>query len=165
MKLNNRGWGLQELLVGLGVLFFCLLLIVSLINRNFKQLGDTINRIDQSKQDKSPTTEEENPKTEEKEFRSYKEIEISLISAAKKYSEDIYGDDLQEGDNITVTVRSLIREQYLEKISDLEDENVICSGYVTFSKHGNHVSYNPYLKCGNHYKTSGYLERLDVDIE
>ncbi len=158
MKLNNRGWGLQELLVGLGVLFFCLLLIVSLINRNFKQLGDTLNR------ENSQTTNQR-PVTEEKEFQSYKDIEASLTKAAREYNEDIYGDDLQEGDNITVTVRSLIREQYLEKIVDLEDEDITCSGYVTFSKRGNHVSYSPYLKCGSHYQTNGYLERLDVNVE
>lgn len=158
MKLDKGGWGLQELLVGLGVLFFCLLLIVSLINRNFKQLGDALSRNEHPEQDKKPATEE-------KDFHSYKEMEISLTNAAKKYNEDIYGDDLQEGDNITVTVRSLIREQYLEKMVDLEDDNITCSGYVTFLKHGTHVSYSPYLKCGSHYKTSGYLQRLDATVE
>ncbi len=162
MKLDNKGWGLQELLVGIGVLLFCLLLIVSLINRNFRRLSESMgnNSTNNSTDQKRPVQNEE-----EKEYKSYKDIEAAMEKAASAYNATIYGDELQEGDNITVTIKSLIRDKYIEPIHDIKDSKVTCSGYVTFIKERNKVTYSPYLKCGSRYKTKGYLERLDAEIE
>ena len=157
MNLNNKGWGLQELMFGLGVLFFCLFLIFILIHKNFKQLDAVLND--------NTSNEQSRPTEEDKYYTSYKEIERAMISSAEKYNADIYGAELQEGDNITVTLKSLIRDQYIRKIVDIKDENLVCSGYVNFIKNGNKVSYKPYLKCGKKYKTKGYLERLDASME
>jgi len=161
MKLDNKGWGLQELLVGIGVLLFCLLLIVSLINRNFRRLSESMgnNSTNNSTEQKRPI------QNEEKEYTSYRDIETAMKKAAREYNEAIYGDELQEDDNITVTVKSLIRDKYIEPIHDIKDSKVTCSGYVTFIKEKNKVTYSPYLKCGSRYTTKGYLERLDAEIE
>lgn len=158
MKLDNSGWGLQELIMGLGILFFCLLLIVSLINRNFRNLS---NQDDQSATNPQPT-DPNKPVEENRDYSSYQEIEVTLKKAAEKYKTKVYGNELQEGDNITVTLHSLVQNHYLEEVHDIKDKNIICSGYVTFRKNANQVTYNPYLKCGKKYKTKGYLERLDV---
>ena len=88
-----------------------------------------------------------------------------MKKAAREYNEAIYGDELQEDDNITVTVKSLIRDKYIEPIHDIKDSKITCSGYVTFIKERNKVTYSPYLKCGSRYTTKGYLERLDAEIE
>ena len=82
----------------------------------------------------------------------------------KEYNNDIYGASLQEEDNLTVTVKSLVRDNYLEPITDIKDESITCSGYVTFIKKGVNVTYSPYLKCGTKYTTKGYLERLDAEV-
>lgn len=155
MYLNNKGWGLQELMVGLGILFFSLLLIVILINKNFKELENTLN------QNKTESESNQNRIVEDETYDSYKEIENKMITAAKEYNNDVYGSALQEGDNLTVTVKSLVRAHYLDNITDIKDDNITCSGYVTFIKKGVNVTYSPYLKCDNKYKTKGYLERLD----
>lgn len=160
MNLDNKGWGLQELIMGLGILFFCLLLIVSLINRNFRNLPNK----NQNSTNQQPTNQNK-PVEENKDYTSYQEIETSMKKAAEKYKTNIYGNELQEGDSITVTLHSLIQNHYLEEVHDIKDKNIICSGYVTFRKNENQVTYRPYLKCGKKYKTKGYLERLDVVIE
>lgn len=162
MKLNNRGWGLQELLVGIGILLFCLLLIVSLINRNFRRLSESMgnNSTNNSTEQKRPVQNEE-----KEEYTSYKDIETAMKKAAREYNAAIYGEDLQEDDNITVTLKSLIRDNYIEPVHDIKDSKVTCSGYVTFIKERNKVTYSPYLKCGSRYTTKGYLERLDAEIE
>ena len=159
MNLNNKGWGLQELMVGLGILFFSLLLIVILINKNFKDLENTLYK----KDDKTNQTQNR-PSTSEENYSSYNEIEKIMIAAAKEYNNDIYGASLQEEDNLTVTVKSLVRDNYLEPITDIKDESITCSGYVTFIKKGVNVTYSPYLKCGTKYTTKGYLERLDAEV-
>lgn len=165
MKLNNRGWGLQELVIGIGILFFCLLLIVSLINRNFKQLEANLNGSSGTSQSNGSTTQNRPVEEEKENYTSYKSIEKAMTEAAKEYNADIYGADLQEGDKLTVTLNSLVRDNYLEKIYDIKDESIVCSGYVTFIKDGSNVTYSPYLKCGSKYTTKGYLERLDADVE
>ena len=159
MKLDNKGWGLQELLVGLGILLFCLLLISSLINRNFKSLTESMSG------NKTNQTTPSKPVTENQDYTSYSAIENALEEAARRYNQAIYGAELQEGDNITVTLKSLIRDNYMKNVYDIKDKKIVCSGYVTFIKKGNQVTYHPYLKCGNKYKTKGYLERLDAEIE
>lgn len=161
MKLDNRGWGLQELLVGIGILLFFLLLMVSLINQNFRRLSESLgnNNTNNPTEQKRPIQDEEN------EYTSYQDIETAMKKAAREYNTAIYGEDLQEGDNITVTLKSLIRDQYMERIYDIKDSKVTCSGYVTFIKERNKVTYSPYLKCGSRYITKGYLERLDAEIE
>lgn len=162
MKLDNKGWGLQELLVGIGILLFFLLLIVSLINQNFKRLSETMgNNHNSSVEQKRPVQNEE----KEEGYTSYKEIENAMKKAAREYNATIYGEDLQEGDNITVTLKSLIRDKYMEPVYDIKNSKVTCSGYVTFIKERNKVTYSPYLKCGSRYTTKGYLERLDAEIE
>lgn len=153
MKLNNKGWGLQELLLGIGILFFGLLIVVSLINRNFKRLAPPV------------PTESDQKRPVQKEYESYKEIEAAMKKAAIQYNKTIYGADLQEGDNITVTLKSLVRDDYIEQVYDIKDSKIVCSGYVTFIKENNKVTYSPYLKCGKKYKTKGYLERLDAKID
>lgn len=148
-KLDQKGWGLQELLVGLSILFFFLFLIVSLINRNFKQLESMM---ESDANQNRPTVE----------TKFYEEIELKMIQATKNYQNDHYGNKLQEGDQITITLKTLTQNDY---INEIKDEKGICSGYVTFIKERNKVSYSPYLKCGNHYITKGYLERLDAKFE
>lgn len=158
MKLNNRGWGLQELIVGIGILFFCLAFVSILIHNSFGQLLG----------EKEPPAENEtvNPpiNNSEPEYQSYVQIEKAMVEAAKKYNETIYGDELLEGDKISATMRSLVRDGYLKQVKDIKDDSVICSGYVTFIKENGKVTYTPYLKCGK-YTSKGYLERLDADME
>ena len=38
MKLNNKGWGLQELIIGIAILFICLWLVSIMIQNSFGQL-------------------------------------------------------------------------------------------------------------------------------
>lgn len=143
MKLDNRGWGLQELIVGLSVLIFCLFLAVILISKNFKELGGTLIDVDEPVQSRPVENED-----------FYRGLEYKMVEACKVYQKDLYH-DLREGDKLTVTLKTLVRDQYLDKVDG------DCSGYVTFEKENGSVIYTPYLKCGRKYQTKGYLEMLD----
>ena len=174
--MNNKGWGLQEMLISLLVLATALIISVILINHNFKKLNKTLNQnkpvdnnavmsgVDQDSNKEEQKPEEKPPKStppEKKDYSTYQEIETDIIEAVKKYQANIYGAELLEGDKISVTITALVRENYLNEITDIKDKKTKCSGYATFIKENNNIDYKAYLKCGNNYQTEGYLSRLD----
>lgn len=169
MKLDNRGWGLQELIFGIAILFFSLALVSILISNSFSQIMPTHNGVEQggqnNYQEQGNTTGGNQDVEASSHYTSYFQIEQAMVQATKQYCLKIYGDTLLEGDKISVTMKSLIRDSYLQEIHDIKDSSVLCSGYVTFIKEADQVIYTPYLKCGKRYTTKGYLERLDADMK
>lgn len=180
--MNNKGWGLSEMLFCLCILVVALAVAVIMINRNINEFNENIGGNNKEENEKIPNKENdkeeikdneneeikdnENEENKEQsvvqEYKTYKEIENAMITAAQQYQERIYGETLLEGDKISVTIKSLINNSYLAKITDPNNENIECSGYVTFIKENNKVEYNAYLKCDENYTTDGYLERLDA---
>ena len=49
--------------------------------------------------------------------------------------------------------------------SIIKDDNIICSGYVTFSKMNGATEYKAYLKCGDNYVTKGYNSKYDEPVK
>ena len=172
--MNNKGWGLSEMLFCLCILVVALAVAVIMINRNINEFNETIGGNNKEENEKLPNKDnkKEENKEEEKEevneqpvvqeYKTYKEIEDAMINSAKQYQEKIYGGTLLEGDKISVTMKSLINNGYLTKITDPNNEKIECSGYVTFIKENSKINYDAYLKCKDKYTTEGYLERLDA---
>ena len=87
---------------------------------------------------------------------SYQELESKLQNAAIKYvsrnkellprSSDV---------NNKISLETLVNNNMLKRINAIEDNKVMCSGYVEIIKNDdtNSYRYNPYLKCGNYYET------------
>lgn len=144
MKLNNRGWGLQAMMICVLVLMIALVIIAVLV----KQLGATLG-IEKKPIDKAPNEIQE----------SYKDLENKAIIGAKKYHDKYYS-DMQDKEKVTVTLKSLSNYNMIDDIFDLKD-NQKCSGYVVFTLENKEVLYYAYLNCSN-YMTKGYLSQLDV---
>ena len=172
--MNNKGWGLSEMLFCLCILAIAFSVAIIMINRNINDFNENIGGNNKEENEKLPDKEnskeeiKDNENDENKEqpvvqqYKTYKEIETAMITAAQQYQEKIYGETLLEGDKISVTVKSLVNNSYLNKITDPNDEKIECSGYVTFIKENSKINYDAYLKCGDKYTTEGYLERLDT---
>ncbi len=130
--MNNKGWGLSDMLVLCAILVFALLVAVIVYYNTF---GDSFI------EDK-PTIS----------ASDYAGLELKAENAAYSYVND---NSLTTEDTIKVSISKLIDEGYLEKLND--SNNVRCTGYVLYDG----KDYNAYIKCGSNYKTSGYTSSLD----
>ena len=123
---NNHGWGLKEMLFFSAIIFFFMILAVVLINNMYQGL----------------TSELPSSKTAEKKY-TYKDIEMNLKSAAKKYV-------IKTKDTSNLIISDeLISENYLTQ-KQMQTDDDECSGYVLVEE-----NYQPYITC-NHYETQGY---------
>lgn len=152
MKLNNRGWGLQAMLVGVLVLMIALVIIAVLIQKTFNDIMEPIN---------NENHYSENESKAETKYDSYEEIENAIISAAKKYQKEYYSNIL-DGEKISVTLKNLQEEKLIGEITDIKNDNVVCSGYAIFINDDNKIIYNAYIKCGDNYETVGYQDFYDM---
>lgn len=144
MKLNNRGWGLQAMLLCVLVLMIALVIVAVLVN----QLGKTL----------GIQTKPNNPTQTETKV-TYTDLENRAIEGAKKYHDKYYSDMLDR-EKITVTLKTLKNQKMLDDVLDIKDKE-ICTGYVLFTLQDKEVTYQAYLKCSN-YTTKGYVEHLDI---
>ena len=151
MKLNNRGWGLQAMMIGVLVLMIALIITAVLINKVFGDIIEPINK---------PNYIENSDAKEESTYKTYQEMENEIITAAKKYQKKYYSDIL-DGEKITVTVKNLQAEYFIDELTDIKNEKTICTGYATFLNDDDKISYKAYIKCGNSYETIGYQSYYD----
>ncbi|MCM1053361.1 MAG: hypothetical protein NC483_05255 [Ruminococcus sp.] len=133
MKLNNRGWGLNEMLLLSGVLVIFLLIAFYYIFHLFDNFKSEMNINSDD---------------------YYIELEEKLENQALIYLNDYY-DDYLTSDNIIVT-RSILKSYNLD--IDLEDKSGRdCNGYVIANKSHGIINKKAYIKC-NKYETEGYVE-------
>lgn len=137
--MNNRGMGINDIFIFVAVICLALLVAMVLYNKDFKSLfsGEDTNKM------------------------TYNEIEESLINAAKNYTDNYYYKPLESGDDDYVTVRTLETEGIIQTIIDPNDDKITCTGYVHFFKKEK-TTYEPYLRCGSNYETTGYQEKYDA---
>ncbi len=149
--MNNRGWGLNVMLVFTGILLLALIIVIVEIQNNFKKL-------EANYEENSSQTEESIKPT----YTTYEDIEFALIKSAGSYVRKYYSEDFLEGDYITVPLSVLQKEKFIGPIYDIKDETTACTGYVGFIKQEGIIDYEPYIKCGKNYTTKGYIERHDT---
>lgn len=135
MKLNNHGWGLNEMLILVAVLLSFLLIAVFFIIQLSKDLGDTIQSI--------------NGKV------TYNDVESNIKNAAITYFEKYYDAQISNG-TITITTNNLLKYKILnnKKLIPTEEDNE-CKGYVLVYKDNLDTKFDSYIKC-EHYETVGY---------
>jgi ABC-type antimicrobial peptide transport system permease subunit len=133
MKLNNHGWGLNQMLIYCAILLFFLIIAVMLIIQLSSILSD-INITDSV---------------------SYSEVEENVSSAAKIYMNKYYTNDVGTG-TITITTDNLLKNNILSE-SDLTptDESKTCTGYALVKNDTDGLNISSYIKCSN-YETNGY---------
>lgn len=145
-KLNNRGWGLGALIAGIGVFALALLIVAILVHSGAQVLEPNYN-VNEEIED-------------EYNDYNYTTLENEVSDAADIYVSEKYSENIEEGTLVTVTIKKLQKEDFLDNIYDLKDTHKKCSGYVTFYQKDNKYYYEPYINCKN-YVTNGYNERFD----
>jgi len=129
MILNNKGWGLKEMLFFSAILFFCLLVVVFLINNLYSSIEENMST------NNHQTSSENN----------YEKVERNLAQAAKRYYK-IHKDEIGE----IIISDELIEENYLT-VEKMTVDNDICEGYVLIEDN----EYSPFITCAS-YETEGY---------
>lgn len=159
-KLNNRGWGLQAMMICVLVLMIALVIIAVLIQKTFGDMLN-INGVPPTTVDNSTNNKDENKDKPTKPTKlTYSDLENKVTSAARKYQKENY-DDILDGEQISVTLKTLKREKLLEDIKDIQDNKTSCTGYALFKRKDDEITYKAYIKCSN-YTTDGYMEYLDI---
>lgn len=136
--MNNQGWSLNTLLAGLGVLTFALVFSVVLYDVKIKDAGKEL-EIDSTQEEK-------------KVKYTYTDMEKDLVSASKDYLKEEYGKHIPEG-SMRISLETLTQEGFYEIPHDPVYPAQKCTGHVTVEVEKNHISYQPYLKCGKYYES------------
>ena len=142
MGLNNKGWGLSELLIGIAIIIAFLLIAVFFSLR----LNSMLNDISNNDNNKDKTYVDD----------SYYVNKISdMVIATDNYLKD-NNLELEIGSYIKVDLASLIQLNYIKE--DIKDykSNIPCKGYTMSTKDSNGiVDIKGFLSCDN-YVTKGY---------
>ena len=142
--MNEKGFGLRDVLVFLAIVCLCILISMVIFKRTFNELFNS---------DNSYNSE------------TYSSIEDDLERIGKTYTDNFIGKILEDGDNGVITIRDMQAENLLKVVRDIEDDNIICSGYVTYDKYDGIANYKAYLKCADNYITKGYRSSLDEPVK
>jgi len=136
MKLNNHGWGLNEMLIYCGILLFFLMIAIFFIIQLSNSLGDTF---------KNSITG----------GITYSMVEENVCNATFGYIEKYYNEEIGTG-TITVSVDNLLKYDMLSKASlKPMDEDNYCNGYALVKNLNDELVIDSYIKCDN-YETDNY---------
>ena len=91
---------------------------------------------------------------------SYSKIEEKMVSATKLYLKENENLLPIDGDEITVSFDTLVKEAKLKELSKYTSKNVSCSGEVVVKNNSNYYSYIPFLDCGSEYKTETLVDHI-----
>lgn len=154
MKLDNRGWGLREMIIYSCILLFFLLIAVYHVNYlylSFDESSDSKEKVSQEKETvKEPEKNVDTIKyVDVNKYISYQE---KMIEAGQNYLKD-YNYDLSVS-ILTLDLNTLIEFDYIEKIYDQIDGS-LCTGYVNiFEKDDGDYNISPFVRCTNYVTNS-----------
>ncbi len=95
---------------------------------------------------------------------TYLELEEKMVSLAKnKYSDKTLLPQ-NDGGTLEVNLQTFVDDGSLKNISDIVENNSVCSGKVTIVNNNGTYLYLPYLNCANDYKTKTLYEEITKDI-
>src|SRR5574344_2225193 len=138
MKLNNKGWGFNEFIMLLGLLFVCLVVVVIFYAKLTKNEEKYINI--------------KNEFIGETTIKDYIDLEDEITSKAKTYNVN------EPNDMVIIKFNTLIKNGYIKKVLDPRTKKE-CSGYVVYN--GSNKEYKTYLSCPGNYQTSDYNKDLE----
>lgn len=93
----------------------------------------------------------------------YSNVESKMVSAAKKYYNDNTNMLPANDDSVSISIESLVENNYLKPISEMISEGVSCSGYVSVFRHSDDYVYFPYLNCGSEYESKRLTNKIIED--
>lgn len=140
MKLDNKGWSLPELLIGIAIIIVFLLISV-FYSLRFNRM------LEKNSSNNMSLSEEIN--------EDYYRLKTNdIMDAAYKYinKEDV---ELEQGSYTRISLATLISKGYIGKIYDSKTKNA-CIGYALASVDVSKITdIKAYLKCDN-YVSKGY---------
>lgn len=146
--MNNKGFGLQELLVFIGIFLFILVAIT--IYGNAKLGNDSFYEEPDVKVEEESTINDTKP-TEIEIPKEYVSLENKLKAAAKKYS-------FNRTENVIITLKELQDSNLIGNLADPNDNSILCNGYVVYNT--TEDKYMPYINCNGMYATESYDSSL-----
>ncbi len=84
---------------------------------------------------------------------SFSSIEDKMVSAAKKYMEEDEKKLPIEGNEVVLSVKTLVENGNIKELSSYTSKDIVCTGEVVVKNNSGFYSYIPYLNCGKEYKT------------
>lgn len=143
MKLNNRGWGMREMIIYMCILILFLLFASYSVNSLYE-------RLDSDKSDGSKPSENIQPV----DLQYYRDLEFKLNNATFNYLVSSYNSANDIVDNV-IDVELLKQYELIDNLYDQFGNNE-CKGYSKFYQNENGVFVvNSYVSCDN-YETEGY---------
>lgn len=95
---------------------------------------------------------------------SYVNMEENMKNAAIKYTNQNQGLlPKSESEIKTIKLDTLVNDKKINELKALEDENIVCTGYVSISIKEDNYIYKPYLKCGKYYETKTIADYIKVN--
>lgn len=143
--MNNRGFGITEVLLFIGISMFTLIIITIYINNNLTSNDNIL------KEETSSTIETLKP-TEMKIPEEYLKLENKLKNSAKKYK-------INKNQNIIISLYQLKKDGLISKLIDPNDNKISCNGYVIYNSKSK--EYTPYVNCNGMYSTNNYNSEFE----
>lgn len=95
---------------------------------------------------------------------SYSNMEENMRNAAVSYTKSNMSLlPKEEGQVKDIKLDTLVNNKKIKELTALEDENVVCTGYVSISIKDKKYVYRPYLKCGKYYETKTIADYIKVN--
>ena len=141
MKLNNKGWGLTEMIIICCGVLLCLLIIIYYVNvftGSFKEKPETTPAV--INPPKEPDNTNKEPEVEEEDTDQYTDYIILLQEKAINYVLTL--NIMEEETTLYIPVEDLINNNYVDKLED-------CDGHVDVNKSNDIYTANAYLTCSN----------------
>jgi len=165
--MNNKGFGVINILIFAIFAMFAIFVFYSFVAHisGFMPKHHIPNYTNEySKYFKSAITNDatlmSNNSIKTVEYSSYSDIESAASKATKKYINDFYS-TLYDNDPLYIKITTLQSYGYIDTLEDIDNNNIICTGYTKVMKTSNNVTYDAYINCGDKYTTDGYISRLD----
>ena len=160
--MKKEEWSLQKLLKILFIVFLAFLIFalifkgITSIVRGTKKVKEKVKQTE--KIEKNTSAEPEKVETVKV---TYADLENRIKLAAERYENDNYQGTLESKERWVLKYKMLKEKEYIQtKLMDPNESNEECDGYVVFEKVEAKITYTPYIKCGNNYKTKGYDDSL-----
>jgi len=168
--MNNRGWGLQAMILWCAVLGLLLIFATIAINGTINNMygnndnrnsnGSSVIKKEDYEDSKDEEKEEDTDKKEDTEVDdSYEDFLDTMVEASKKYIKAEYNNDYANADHLKLSTKMLINNNYMDRMVDPYNSSLECVGYIAVDYVNNELIYEPYLKCGDAYETEGFIAR------
>ncbi|MBQ7137318.1 MAG: hypothetical protein IJO43_05015 [Bacilli bacterium] len=149
--MNNKGWGLAEMLI------LCSILVVSLLLASFyiRSLGRSIkgqNEHNNTTVNVEHSNKEEN-NTNSNNNEVYTRIENKIELLSQRYIYNMYNNQIDET-TIIVDMQHLLEQDNEKELDDMVD-NYSCKGYSKVYKVETIIYYDSYIDC-DEYTTTGF---------